>query len=296
MVSTLVSTTYLDLVDEFMAESHLDSDDLIVHLVHSMIESDYDYAPEGLHVAVRDEQCRIFLLTCILQMMQRSLTRCRAELHTRVDEFKRYRLSLNSSEEVLAAKATDMADMTLDILTITSRIDIIAQIYRRVDTAVDTILHAPEITVNNYTTNGLDIDMVTTESGITVSRKALDAAERLGQRSTTVQDIAKGVVKFANRSDEQIVALLRWLRKTERDVGTRFRQPVNMLNNRLIKFEYHVELTLIQQSFDQIFDIDERVRSLVVLFRTLNDILPGADDDLDDEQLLAIATFLRQQR
>lgn len=294
MVSTLVASTYLDLVDEFMADAKLEPDDLIVHLVHSMIESDYEYTQNGLHIAVRDEQCRIFLLTCILQMMQRSLTQFRTELHLMTEQFAAYQPSPASSDELLAEEAADLADLTLDILTITSRIDIVAQVYRRVDNAVDTLIHAPNDTPIDYRIDGIDFDMVETRDGTTVSRKALDAAERLKQRSTTLRDIIKGLTKFVNRSDEQIVALLKWLRKIEQDVGTQFKRPVNMLNNRLIGFEYNVELALIQQSFDQIFFIDDRVRSLVVLFRTLNGVLPRIDDDLDGDPLLAIATFLRE--
>ena len=70
---------------------------------------------------------------------------------------------------------------------------------------------------------------------------------------------------------------------------------MKILNNQIRTFDFHIGLPQVQQSFDKIFFIDDRVRSLVLLFRMLNGILPDCFDDPETDPLLTVAAMLREE-
>jgi hypothetical protein len=199
------------------------------------------------------------------------------------------------SDDELAEEAGDMADATLTLVAVTSRIDIVNQIYRRVDKTVHDVLYLPEGGTIDYNIGTIDVNMVSIRDELTVSQKSLDAVTRLKHRSNDLQDVSKGLTKLVNRSDTQIVNLLRWLRRVEMDVDAQFKQPMKILNNQIRTFDFNIGLPQVQQSFDKIFFIDDRVRSLVLLFRMLNGILPDCFDDPETDPLLTIAAMLREE-
>jgi hypothetical protein len=193
----------------------------------------------------------------------------------------------------MADEATMLADATLDLIAITSRVDLVAQVRRTVDRAVRDILYAPPGHPIDYTVD--DIDLCATRIGddILVSKKTMQAVKRLQRRSTNLQTVSRGLTRFAKHGDEQILDLLRWIRQVETGVDQQFKRPVAILYNRLTGFDLTKNLPSLQQAFDQIFFIDDRVRSLVILFRDLNDMLPYNETDQEADPLLVITVSLR---